>query len=428
MKHLVINNIGPLKEVDMELKRINLLIGLQSSGKSTINKIACYCSWVEKEIAIIQSARLFEKKGYFESNLVVFHKLEGFIHPESYIEYETDVMRFSFSKKTDSFQFNWKNRWDYIRPKTIYIPAERNIVASIPNWFDVKLEENNTLSFLSDWQEARTYYAGKQMKMLNLGVSYVYNKSTGKDSVVLKNEKVLDFTNTSSGLQSIIPLLVLLRYVTKDYYERDNGKKSVNDRHVSVDLLNSFYKIIFEEKGGLLKDGDMNIKPSMMQFMMNFLSNKDYPSLFSSPEVYEAYYTALNHLTRPYYSNIFLEEPEQNLYPTTQRELIFHLMELIHKKDHNVFITTHSPYILTSLNNLLYASHVAMKNESAVKRLIPSRYWVCYDEVGAWFVKKGTIHSILDNKSKQIKAERIDEVSRDLNKNYDKLMNLEYGL
>lgn len=115
MKHLIIKHTGPISEVDIELQRINLLIGEQSSGKSTINKIACYCSWVEKEISTAQSPILFEANGNFEFRLANFHKLEGFFTPKTYIEYETDVMRFSFSKKEESFRFEWKDRWAYIR-------------------------------------------------------------------------------------------------------------------------------------------------------------------------------------------------------------------------------------------------------------------------------------------------------------------------
>lgn len=39
---------------------------------------------------------------------------------------------------------SWKEegRWNYICPKISYIPAERNIVAAIPNWFVNKETEN----------------------------------------------------------------------------------------------------------------------------------------------------------------------------------------------------------------------------------------------------------------------------------------------
>ena len=51
MRRLIIRDIGPIKDVDINLKRFNFIIGPQSSGKSTIAKILSTCSWVEKEVA-----------------------------------------------------------------------------------------------------------------------------------------------------------------------------------------------------------------------------------------------------------------------------------------------------------------------------------------------------------------------------------------
>ena len=47
-KRLIVSNFGPIKERDRELKKINVLIGPQGSGKSTIAKIISFCSWLDK--------------------------------------------------------------------------------------------------------------------------------------------------------------------------------------------------------------------------------------------------------------------------------------------------------------------------------------------------------------------------------------------
>lgn len=39
MAHLIIKNIGPINEVEFDLNKINIFMGPQSSGKSTIAKI-----------------------------------------------------------------------------------------------------------------------------------------------------------------------------------------------------------------------------------------------------------------------------------------------------------------------------------------------------------------------------------------------------
>ena len=83
MKHIVIRNLGPLKEADVELKRINVIIGSQSSGKSCVLKTACYCTWVEKRIELTQTADFFAKDDNFLKELERFHKLKGYIKEDS---------------------------------------------------------------------------------------------------------------------------------------------------------------------------------------------------------------------------------------------------------------------------------------------------------------------------------------------------------
>ena len=79
MKHLIIRNFGPIEEVDIDIKRVNLIIGPQSSGKSCVLKIACYCDWVERQIEITQDPDRFCNPSSFVGNLIGFHKLDGYI-------------------------------------------------------------------------------------------------------------------------------------------------------------------------------------------------------------------------------------------------------------------------------------------------------------------------------------------------------------
>ena len=213
MKHLVIRNLGPLQEADVELKRINVIIGSQSSGKSCVLKTACYCTWVEKRIELTQTADFFSKDDNFLNELERFHKLKGYIKDDTFISYESDFMAFSYDNATKTFEFNWKEgRWNYKRSKVTYIPAERNLVAAIPNWFQVKFADDNIRDFMADWETARQATTD-ELSVLNLGVSYHYDANAHSDKVKVSDGVMLDFTNTSSGLQSVIPLYVHLNYL-----------------------------------------------------------------------------------------------------------------------------------------------------------------------------------------------------------------------
>ena len=108
MKRLIIRNIGPLKDVDIALSKINLIIGPQSTGKSCILKIASFCAWLEKSISLNQDVRNFLTREFIDVHLLAFHNLQGYINDDSFFEYETDVMKFSFSFKENKNQFNFR--------------------------------------------------------------------------------------------------------------------------------------------------------------------------------------------------------------------------------------------------------------------------------------------------------------------------------
>ena len=57
-----------------------------------------------------------------------------------------------------------------------------------------------------------------------------------------------------------------------------------------------------------------------------------------------------------------VEEPEQNLFPTTQRQVVYELLDTLHRRDGNVLIlTTHSPYVLNDLTLAVKAGDIKKK-------------------------------------------------------------------
>ena len=303
MKHLVIRNLGPLKEADVELKRINVIIGSQSSGKSCVLKTACYCTWVEKRIELTQTADFFAKDDNFLKEFERFHKLQGYIKDDTFVSYESDFMAFSYDNATKTFWFDWKeDRWNYKRSKVTYIPAERNLVAAIPNWFQVKFNDDNIRSFIDDWETVRQATT-QNLPVLNLNVSYRYDTNTKSDKVQVDDDVTLDFTNTSSGLQSLIPLYAHLTYLV---YRQDT-RISIGNSRENEKLQELIYRVLPTDKRETI--------------YLNF--------------------------TKADSCDVFLEEPEANLFPPTQTVLVEWLLDLTkEKKPCNLFIATHSPYIL----------------------------------------------------------------------------------
>ena len=90
MKKIKIRNFGPVLDATLDLGKINIIIGLQSSGKSCVLKTACYCAWVEKRIQLTQNDEFF-KDGGFMKRLESYYRLKGYVREDTVIEYETSL-------------------------------------------------------------------------------------------------------------------------------------------------------------------------------------------------------------------------------------------------------------------------------------------------------------------------------------------------
>lgn len=390
MKHLVIRHFGPIKEVDMDLRRVNIIIGPQSSGKSTILKIACFCDWMERQIELTQNPDKYCDSNFFIENLIGFHKLEGYLQQETYIRYENDAVSFDYSEKNKKCTFKWNEakRWKYKRTKIAYIPAERNLVAAIPNWYQVNMNKDNILDFMKEWEFARKAFL-KGEQILDLPVKYEYNAYNQGDRIKLENGKELDLTVASSGLQALTPLYVMLRYLTSEYYK---------EAHTNVEqdmLRQNLHEVVAKECVGLTKGEQQNI---------------------------------IDTILTPHHTDLFVEEPEAHIFPSTQKSFVYSLVEMLNGNvQHTCFLATHSPYILTAFNNIILAGEtMAMSKEKAdkVSVIMPKRQTLCYDEVAAFEMSNGRNHSIMDEDFRLISADAIDAASQEISNDFDYLLNI----
>lgn len=352
MRRLKINNLGALKSIDIIFSQVNVIIGPQSLGKSTILKVASYCTWVEKRIELTQNYAQFAQGDLFIKELVEFHKLNGYVHPNTYIEYETDFMKFSYNHEKLLFHFIWKNqRWDYKRPKVSYIPSERNLVAAIPNWYEVSMGRNNIRSFMTDWETARQVTV-ENINILDLDVTYHYESDGKKDKVESHHSNSLDFTNTSSGLQSLIPLFVHLNYLYFTQYQVEKDKKIKGDWE-NDNLLNVIYRELFLSKGRTkpklkqIDDGHGG-KVEVPVYIRSIIGN--IPLRFTEKEDVDECKAIYERYLMTDHSEVFLEEPENNLFPPTQDSLVKWLLDkTLDERPNTLFIATHSPYVLSSI-------------------------------------------------------------------------------
>lgn len=335
MPRLIIHNIGPIKDADIRLKKVNVFIGPQSSGKSTVAKIISFCSWLEKNKHELEGSYLFANSVI--DKMVSYHRMEGYLSDDSKLFYQGDNIAFAYNWPNEEavpleFEHDHYEASHLVEeevlffrterlsnPKVLYIPAERNFVSVVPNLQKYDEARDNLQSFVVDWFEAkRSFRKENAMELIDLGMKYYSDHD--EDFVQMENGVTIRLRNASSGLQSVVPLLVVADYMTKELYKKERPF-SVEEQDVLNKLLHSL----------AIEPLPANNIADLKRRLSGFLQGKVYT-----------------------HTQFVIEEPEQNLYPREQYKLMDYLVSIInHGKQHRLTVSTHSPYIINFLNVLL---------------------------------------------------------------------------
>jgi predicted ATPase len=388
MTHLRIRNIGPLKDTGyVPISNIMLIIGEQSTGKSTFMKVLSYCRWIEKKVMLNEYDGI-TKKGSFFKQLKEFHKLsdEYFKKGEPSVEYESDYIKLvhqGMNSKIMVLRARTDNRHN---TKISYIPAERNLLSVIPN-LDNKYKASTYDSMFNcamEFSEANAVFTKKHPLKLSFADDMEYYHDGMNDYVKLqKSNTALLLEHTSSGIQSTVPVSVLVHYLC--YITGEPSRRT----------------------------------PSMVK--------KDSVQGFGQEN-------ASNRLNYYNYPQLYIEEPEQHLYPTSQakllRDIISQFTLAMNKTGYPgyVIMTSHSPYILTQLNVLLKARKAFLKDKGETIKHIPQECILPLKYYSAYYVtKNGRMENMMDNETGLIKGEYLDAISETTENELNQLNDIIYG-
>ena len=408
MTTITIRNIGPIKEVkEIYLNKINVFMGLQSSGKSTIAKIISFCIWVEKDVATSQSLSEYqENKTYFRERLESFHKIKGYFNSNSYIHYRSEVIDIVW--KNEECSISWIDKYAYKRSKIAYIPSERNMVI-LPEARKSEFGNTNIRSFLFDWFEARKKYSNENnLSVLNLGVNYYYVEGSEEDHIRGNNndaEYDILLSNASSGLQSITPLIAMIEYLTKWIYDEDTISFEQDERKQRVNRILAVEKVLkpYYDKDDL-PIGDI-------QELVKSFNEKLHEKEEKAVEYFNDYKTISNSLFKTMNSQFIIEEPEQNLFPETQRDLVYYfLQKCLNKEGNRLTLTTHSPYVLYALNNCMMAGLVSDKMEAnELSKLKCNQSKINPVDVSIYEIREGVVRGTIQGEDGLISDNYFDQ-------------------
>jgi len=126
--------------------------------------------------------------------------------------------------------------------------------------------------------------------------------------------------------------------------------------------------------------------------------------------------------------NVYFEEPEAHLFPNSQRQIVELLAGAFKLRRDKVrfVITTHSPYILSVLGNLLQAGQrydgATPEVAAKLKKIVPQVFALRPGDVAVYSLGDGKARLIIDPETKLIEADIIDKVSMDIDEQFHRLL------
>ncbi len=401
-ERLIIQNFFTLKDVDIELGKYNVFIGEQASGKSLILKTLFFFRSI-----LLAPIRMYQ------TDSVELQKLF--------------IQMFCDSLNIRSFNFN---------ASMVYQVADYEIkikISAIDDNILISYNQNLTnlytqsrqllLDKYHNIQQNEAYIDVIRFSIMEMEVQRVIESSSiGKISFVrfLPAGRMAFFTILNNLFNVIsnekFNLNQLIVNFGQDYQkafsEFNNLREDTKPRlpvfnELSDKILKGKY--VYDQLGGYIQQDGFQTK----------LADGS-----SGQQEFLPVYMILRHylLSGHDQGNLYIEEPEAHLYPSAQKAITELLVYVTNATNSDgLYITTHSPYILTVLNNLILANDVKDKQTLFDKDLL-----VSFEEVRAYFIADGGARDLRDVENRLILADNLDKVSEQTALDFDNLLDLKY--
>lgn len=386
MADIRIKHIGPITDTGrLELRTVNLIIGKQSTGKSTLLKILSHCRWVEKLVSLnrhvgtMPPLYAYTHHGRFLREMMTFYRFdENFFSAKSEIEYHGPMVniRFKGGVKANAKIEAAPGSAPY-GTKLCFIPSERNIlfaVKDVEGWYRTP-QLDLLFNYIFEWDEMKSRYkAGTPMHLtVTPGLEYYCDANGDPTLRMSASGKNFSPFYASSGVQSALPVEVMTGIVA--------GCVGQSAPASTQDLKKMLYSLLRTD-----------------------LPERATGELLSYQGV-----------------ALFIEEIEQNLFPESQGALLRKVIAGIKRAavmtggygKSMLVVTTHSPYILTALNELMAAAEACEIDSEATHAIVPEEAIVPKGEYSAYYLTpEGTAVDIVhDEEIYMVSGVELDGVS-----------------
>jgi predicted ATPase len=346
MARIKISNIGPIKagfeanEGWIELKKVTLLIGNQGAGKSVVAKLYATFAWIEKSLVIGTTKEEYYTKYNRFTKLLEYHRIQVYLNKNSSISYEGKAYHLSYQAESFTVKKVAISKDEYLLPKIMYVPSERNFLSAVIGAQALKGLPKSLYDYFEEYDRAQNKFWNGVQIPIN-GVEYRYDRQNGIAHIG-DGTFSLRLSDSSSGFQSTVPMILVSKYLA-ELVNDEEGDEGIAELSIEkTRKLEKELKAIID---------DPKITAEVRQALLRELSNKIKPRCFIN----------------------IVEEPEQNLFPTSQSAVLNYLLSYNNLNEGNqLLLTTHSPYLLNALTIVAKAYQVRQQitdNPEAIAEL-----------------------------------------------------------
>lgn len=421
MPKLTINNLGPVSACEIEIKDFMVFTGPQASGKSTIAKSIFFFNNMNNILFSLYQKQMAAKPLFRNFGLET--------------AFSKEVQRIflqSFGIGTD-YRAYGSVCYDYDNGSSMIITFEPGVEETcIAVTFDEEMKRKLiVLEQMFDTDVSKNTEKIRQFiynDIFALDMEVVYIPAGRSILTVLSSQINYLYSVMDDRIRAMIDyctqqflenVLLLKEYFNKGFYSILKQTLDMVDYEIDADKAELAIDMMRKILGGEYRtaNGEERIYFDEDYVKINYASSGQQEAVWIVNILF--YYMLGKRKTF-----FIIEEPESHLFPATQK-VVVELISLVKNGNNKVLITTHSPYVLGSVNNLLYADHISNGNNDAeIEQVIPRQLWLSFKALGAYYLKNGKPEDITSKEFEDIDHDVIDGVSGILNEEYEKLMDI----
>jgi predicted ATPase len=435
---LIIKNFFSIQEFEWDIKGFNVLTGGMGSGKSIALKLLYFCEQIFHQVIFSEPSldkKLFNGENFFNAIKVKFEKI--FPSKNHEIDFSNTKIKYEYILFDDEEHNDELDGLSELK----YLPFDPPVIRI----FDLRAEwdknskrflwsSNYIESCLPKWQSL--FDVPKTPDLLDNVRNNIYG-------LILS-----DFSNYFPLAAMFIPASRAIAAIT---YRISSHDQFVNKFLELKNFALEFENISNDTVNKILRIMEITLDEKK-EPIFKLVDGRKISSLELSSGQQELLYLLLliNDLKKTKFIfgesvSVFIEEPSAHLFPKEQKETIEFLAgcfsslqeEKEYEPGHRFFISTHSPYVLNTVNNILEKGRLLkiaenIKNADVKNKILEEIKILPFPDlsvtdVSAYMIEdSGVVKSMINDEDADvyIYSEVIENITQEITSETDKLYSL----